>query len=311
MSTSNEQIPMLVLLEAIASCPFLVKAAIAEARGDATATCASATDLEEIEAALSVLKVPGWRDGETEGRPPFVRRNLLLLHAHMYKERLNALSLSEATLKASSEVIIKARRLSDMVFSYSMQCGWVKAVLALTELQACLVNGLWDHADDECRMSMKQKLSAVGLKMPKIGVRCQATDVGPGEKVTVNVTVTRSHAHSGSEMAEYRKWQQDEAAQQQQVERQLAEAGGADITDAPGTGAGEVGPTEEETTEGWWLVVESIRALPGLQKAGIEQAELAHNSLAGAPTPLLPPSPTENAPRRCPSTRRRPPASTR
>ena len=82
MSTSNEEIPHLFLLEALASSPYLIKVALAEARDPAAASAAQ-NDLAEVEAALSVLKVGGWREGEAAGRPPFVRRNLLLLHAQV------------------------------------------------------------------------------------------------------------------------------------------------------------------------------------------------------------------------------------
>ena len=61
MDKSSDELPLLFLLEALASCPYLIKAAISEARG---APGASASDLAEIEAALSLLKVPGWREGE-------------------------------------------------------------------------------------------------------------------------------------------------------------------------------------------------------------------------------------------------------
>jgi hypothetical protein len=279
MSTTNEQMPSLVLLEAIASCPFLIKAALAEARGEPGA---SESDLGEIEAALGLLKVPGWREGETAGRPPFVRRNLLLLHAHMHREQLNALSLGDPTRQASSDVVSKARRLLDMIFSYSLQCGWVKAALAITELQALLVNGLWDHSDDDCLTSMKHKLSLVGLKMPKLSLRCVAPDVGPGEKVRLKVTVSRSHVHSAAEMEAYKQLQRDEAAQQQQVKKQLEEAGGGE--ELPDVAEAE---EEAEAKEGWWLMVESIRGLP-LGKTGLEAANLSHNSLAGKPLGLAP-----------------------
>ena len=278
MATTNEQMPSLIILEAISSCPFLIKAALAEARGEPGA---SESDLSEIEAALGLLKVPGWREAEAEGRPPFVRRNLLLLHAHLHRERLGALSLSELTRQASNDVVAKARRLLDMIFSYSLQCGWVKATLTITELQALLVNGLWDHEDDECITSMKHKLTTVGLKMPKIGLRCVASDVGPGEKVRLKVTVSRSHAHSPTEMEAYRQLQRDEAAQQQQVKAQLAEAGGEDLPDI-------TAEEEAEAKEGWWLMVESIRALPIAKVQGIEQSNISHNNLAGKPLGLAP-----------------------
>jgi hypothetical protein len=57
MSRSNEEMPHAELLEALATCPYLVKAAIAEARGGDEAKGASAADLAEIETALSLLRV--------------------------------------------------------------------------------------------------------------------------------------------------------------------------------------------------------------------------------------------------------------
>jgi len=282
MATSSDQIPQLLLLEALAGCPFLVKVAIAEARNESSEAGASASDLAEIEAALSVLRVEGWRDGEASGRPPFVRRNLLLLHAHMYNERLNALKLSDATKRASREVVLKCKRLLDMVFSYTLQCAWIKALLAITELQGCLTNGLWGHTDDECLMSMKQKLTSVGLKMPKINIQCKAADVAPGEKVSLTVTLTRSHCHSAAEMEAYSALQKSEDLKQQQVEKELAAAGGAtDVSDA--TSAEEAG----DAREGWWLVVESIRGHNGVA-AMLEGSEVTHNQLAGSPTTLSP-----------------------
>lgn len=281
MVQSTEQLPQLLLLEALSSCPFLVKAAVAEARSESGDAGASASDLAEIEAALSLLKVEGWREGEASGRPPFVRRNLLLLHAHLHGERLNALALSDSTRRASKELVYKSKRLLDMVFSYSVQCGWIKALLAITELQSCLTNGLWGHTDDECLMSMKHKLTAVGLKLPKIAIRCQASDVAPGEKVTLQVALSRSHAHSAAEMEAYRKLQRDEAAQQQQVQQQLAEAGGADVTDP------SLVEEEVEAKEGWFLMVESIRGHNGAA-AQLAHEKLAHNQLAGAISSLQP-----------------------
>ena len=43
---------------------------------------------------------------------------------------------------------------------------------------------------------MKAKLAAVGLKLPKISVAGHCSDVAPGERVKLVVTLTRMHAHS-------------------------------------------------------------------------------------------------------------------
>ena len=282
MAASTEQVPQLVLLEALSSCPFLVKAAVAEAKGEVAG--ATEADLREIEAALAVLRVPGWREGDAANRPPFVRRNLLLLHAHMHRERLNALSLDESTKLAVLDLVSKARRLLDMTFGYCVSVTWVKAALAITELQALLVNNLWDHEDDDCHEAMKQKLSQAGLKMPKLGLRCVASDVQSGQKVKLKVTVTRSHAHSATEMQAYREMLRDESARQQQVEKQLAEAGGGELPD--------VSAEDDQTMnahEAWWLMVEGVRNDGrGLPKTGIAAANVSHNYLACKPLGLTP-----------------------
>ena len=94
MEGSSEPMPYLVLLEAVASTPYLVKLALAEAREKAAV--ADRADLDAIESELARLKVPGWRasDPEREGRPPFVRRNLLLVYFHMYASAIRARSSS-------------------------------------------------------------------------------------------------------------------------------------------------------------------------------------------------------------------------
>ena len=165
MSTSSEEIPHAYILEALAASPYLIKAALAEAR-EPEAASAAQQDLDEIEAALSLLKVIGMREGEqAASRPPFVRRNLLLLHAHLHRERLRALAIAETTSQACIETVEKARRLLDMLLAYCLQVGWVRATLSITELQGLVINGLWDPRDDECRSHMKLKLGAVGLKV--------------------------------------------------------------------------------------------------------------------------------------------------
>ena len=87
MATSNDDVPIALLLDGLASSPYLIKAALAEARDEARASTAEA-DLAEIETALSLLKVAGVRPADELARPPFVRRNLLLLHAHMRRREL-------------------------------------------------------------------------------------------------------------------------------------------------------------------------------------------------------------------------------
>jgi len=218
MQTSSDDIPHSQLLEWLAATPYLVKAALTEAR-DASASAAVAADLNEVEAALQLLRVPGWREGEATAttRPPYVRRNLLLLLLYLHRERLRAIPIAESTVAKSHEVVAKSRRLLDVFFAFSMQSGWTKAVLATTELQALLVNGLWDHADDDCHSLMKQKLHAVGLKMPRISVRATCKDVTPGEKVVLKVEVARAHAFSKAEAEAYSVAQKAEQAEEARV----------------------------------------------------------------------------------------------
>ena len=120
METSSEEMPRAYLLESLAAAPYLIKVALGEARDEAAAKAAQA-DLREIEAALSLLRVAGWRSGEPPSRPPFVRRNLLLLHAHLHRERLRALDLASSTCYAIAETVDKARRLLDMALAYCLK----------------------------------------------------------------------------------------------------------------------------------------------------------------------------------------------
>ena len=135
MEGSSEPMPYLVLLEAVASTPYLVKLALAEAREKAAV--ADRADLDAIESELARLKVPGWRasDPEREGRPPFVRRNLLLVYFHMYASAIRALELDNGTKRACGEIMGKVARLLDMLFQYSLKNRWIKAALTITELQ--------------------------------------------------------------------------------------------------------------------------------------------------------------------------------
>lgn len=267
MSESSEEPSRLLLLEALAASPYLVKAALAEAR-DSAVPAGAQGDLAEVEAALGLLKVDGWREGDATSRPPVVRRNLLLLHQHMHQQRLKGLTLHPSTWEASASVVDKARRLLDILFGYALQCRWVKAVLAITSLQALLVTGLWDPEDDDCRDLHKAKLAFYGLKQPKLSIRADARDVGPGETVTIKVVVSRTHAHSEAELAEYNSKLAAEGALQQQQ-------GGAD--DADGVDAAP--SASAEANEGWFLLAEAVRtkgtrALP----AG---SEVVHNQLVG------------------------------
>lgn len=194
MANSSEALPQQLLLEALASTPYLVKLALAEARAEASK--AEPPDLAAIEAECVRLKVEGWRGAEAEGRPPFVRRNLLLLHYQMHQSRMLGVHLQPSSSKALAELVLKARRphpgpcpprppppppvparcrpsplsagaawprsqvrrLLDVLFKYALHNKWVKAALAITDLQCLLVNGLWDSKDDECRELMQSKV---------------------------------------------------------------------------------------------------------------------------------------------------------
>jgi len=266
MQTSGDDLPQQLLEDALATTPYMVKTALAEARGETASAVSS--DLAEIETALTLLKVAGWGADETASRPPFVRRNLLLLHSHLHRDRLKALVLSEPTKRAAEEVVAKSQKLLDVLFAYSVQLQWVKATLAITTLQALLVNGLWDHGDDECRTVMKSRLAAVGLKTPKLSLRCTAADVMAGENVVIKVCVTRTHAYSAAEIAQYK------AASVAEAEANAAAAGEQQA-------AAEGG----EAQEGWWLLVESLRQAPNLGKAGMmDEREIFHNVLVARQT---------------------------
>jgi len=300
MATSCDDIPHVYLLEALAASPYLIKAAVAEARESAASSTVQ-DDLAEVEAALSVLKVVGWRDGETASRPPFVRRNLLLLHAHLHREQLRALALGETTSVALAETVDKARRLLDMLLAYCLQVGWVRATLCITELQGLVTNGLWDPTDDECRSHMRTKLGAVGLKLPKISIAGHMSDVAPGERVKLTVTLTRMHAHSPAEMAQFLAATEQELGREQQSEQQHAESAAAlaaqpaapppAVEMAPGDDAAETrnaslaaafgGEAAALGKEGWWLVVESLRGpLMSGHRQGAKE-EVAHNLMVG------------------------------
>ena len=268
MLGSSDDLPLLLLEEGIASTPYMVKAALSEARSETAATVAA--DLAEIETALALLKVHGWAAAETAGRPPIVRRNLLLLHSHLHRERLKALVLSEATKMATAEVVEKGGRLLDGLLSYSIQLQWVKATLAITALQALLTNGLWDHADDECRAIMRTRLSAVGLKLPKLSLRCTAADVFAGETVTVKVSAQRLHVFTAAELERYNATASGVPAEEGVPHQSDSAQGDAVVRVA-------------DAHEGWWLLVESVRSAL-IKDAQLIDREVHHNVLVGRQT---------------------------
>ena len=269
MQGSSDDVPLPLLEEALASTPYLVKAALAEARSETAAGVAA--DLAEIETALMLLKVPAWGGGES--RPPVARRNLLLLHSHLHRDRLQALVLSEPTKHAAVEVVDKSRRLLDVLLSYSVQLQWVKATLSITALQALLVNGLWDPAEDECKSVMKSRLAAVGLRPPRLTLRCTAPDVMAGENVVIKVCVTRAHSFTPAELEAYRA-----------ASASAANADAVDGSDAVDGATGEVVRVADDL-EGWWLFVESMRQMPNLGKAAMmSEREVHHNVLVARQT---------------------------
>ena len=266
MEGSSEPMPYLVLLEAVASTPYLVKLALAEAREKAAV--ADRADLDAIESELARLKVPGWRasDPEREGRPPFVRRNLLLVYFHMYASAIRALELDNGTKRACGEIMGKVARLLDMLFQYSLKNRWIKAALTITELQGLITNGLWSHTEDECRELMKQRLSAAGLKVPKLFLTVAARDVLPGETVSIKVEVSRLHVYTDDELDELKRLHITELpaaeAEAPAAEEAAAEGGG-------GGGKGDKKEEEQQPQEGWWVIGESIRkSLTATQSAG-------------------------------------------
>jgi len=256
MNTSVESIPQIVMLSAVASTPYLVKLAVAEAT--AQTAKAEPVDLSSIEQGLTSLKVEGWTaDEEMAGRPPFVRRNLLLLYHQMYAPKLSDVTVQPSTQAAAAEVVSKSRRLLDMLFKYALQNRWVKAALAVTEVQALLSNGLWDMKDDECIEIMREKMSHEGLKMPKLKLNVMAHDALPGEKVSIKVEAIRYHAYTEAELEALKA---REAADGEQE-----------------------GQPAAEPLEGWWVIGEALRKKPATKETGVDAlpSEPAHNSLVG------------------------------
>lgn len=180
MKQSVDEIPVSYILEAAVSTPYLAKLAVGDARG--TVAQADEAELAAIEAQCLRLKVPGWREGEAEGRPPFVRRNLLLVAHQMNQARMSELTLSEKTKQAQDELTTKLIRMLEMLFKYCLHNRWVKAALAVTECQALVANGLWDAKEDDCRELMRDRMAANGLKLAKLSMTCSANDCRPGGK---------------------------------------------------------------------------------------------------------------------------------
>ena len=269
MHTSSAAIPQLTLLSALASTPYLVRLALAEAQE--TAPKADKGDLVAIEGALMKLKVAGFTDeAEVASRVPFIRRNLLLLYCQLYQQggKLEGVSLGESTVLALGDIVVKARRLLDMLFQYALGQRWVKATLAITELQTLLVNGLWDAQEDECRELMSTRMASNGLKLPKLKLSAMVEDVRAGEQVVIKFEVVRAHVYSEEEAARL-------------VERDVAPEG-------------EQAP--QEPIEGWWVIGEAIRSKGASLKVGGDEAltDVTHNSLvarqpisAGLRTPTM------------------------
>ena len=126
---------------------------------------------------------------------------------------------------------------------------------------------------------MKTKLAAVGLKLPKISLAGHCSDVAPGERVKLTVTLTRLHAHSPAEMAALAAEVEsageitDNSSSQPEAPAQAP----ASQDEVPSFGGAEEGSAGDDLSgnrslaeafggeaaalgkEGWWLVVESVR----------------------------------------------------
>ena len=105
MKESSEALPRHVLLAAVASTPYLVKLAIAEAQDSASK--ADPSDLSSIEAELGQMQVGGWSKEDQQGRPPYVRRNLLLLYFQLYRLKMPDVKPQPSTRLALRETLEK------------------------------------------------------------------------------------------------------------------------------------------------------------------------------------------------------------
>jgi hypothetical protein len=134
MRETNEAFPHLYIFEAVVSAPYLVKLALAEAR-EAVAK-AEPADLAAIEAECVRLKLPGWRDAEAEGRPPFVRRNLLLITFQLNMTRMQSVQLQKSTELALAELGAKVSRRLDAA-KHAARCV---AMGSLTGSRGCIAH---------------------------------------------------------------------------------------------------------------------------------------------------------------------------
>lgn len=263
MKESAEALPRHVLLDAVASAPYLVKLALAEAQGSTSK--AEPADLAAIEGGLEKLQVDGWSQPQQQGRPPFVRRNMLLLYFYMFRLKLDV-QLQQSTQDALREILNKASRLLDMLFQWSLSNRWVKPALAITETQALLLNGLWDPKDDACREEMEKRMQREGLKLPKLRVHATANDALPGETVQVKVEVLRCHAYSDTDMLAV-----DEA-----------DATGAEAEKPPPSDGEQQEQQPNDAQEGWWVIGEALHK-KGITVGGqqVVSDQVTHNSLVG------------------------------
>uniref|UniRef100_A0A6U5NPC3 Uncharacterized protein n=1 Tax=Calcidiscus leptoporus TaxID=127549 RepID=A0A6U5NPC3_9EUKA len=289
MDKSTEQTPLPVLLEALAAAPYLVKDALAEAQ-QVDAPKVGAEELERMEAALEALGADCFAAPPSPKRPPIVRRNLLLLSLHLNRKRMVEVELTEVALKASSHVVALAKRLLDMLFAYAMQRAWIKVVLAVTELQALIANGLWAF-DDECKQRNKAQVAFYGLKPPKLSVRAKVNDAFPGETATLEVSVARAHVHSADDMVAYKKMRAAEEAEVAK-EAEAAEAVAVTKTAEEAEAATEAEATEAaaEATEAAGMkeaaevaeAVEVTEAAVAVAEEVTEAAEAAEAAVANA-----------------------------
>mmetsp|Transcript_13713 Transcript_13713/g.41750 ORF Transcript_13713/g.41750 Transcript_13713/m.41750 type:complete len:453 (-) Transcript_13713:746-2104(-) len=266
-------IPNSYVLAALASSPYLVKLAVADAKASEIDAKALNVDLDAIEARLCSLDVEGFRASDDTTRPPFVRRTLLLLLAHLYSKRMgDELKVSETTVRAQKAVVARTTKLAEMLYRYSLHNRWVKAALTTSELLALLTNGLWDVSDPDCKAVQAARMTEVGLKMPKLKMAVSATDARPGQKVTVKAEVYRLHVYDEKQAAEIAA---DSEAASAAMEKAAAERA------AKGQPSGAT--PLSEPTEGWWLIGEAVRG-DGLALGGtpIHMDEgTKHNALVG------------------------------
>ena len=114
----------------------------------------------------------------------------------------------------------------------------------------------------------------VGLKLPKLSLRCTAADVFAGETVTVKVSAQRLHVYTAAELERYNATASGAAS------GVPAEEGAP----PPGDSAkGDAVVRVPDAHEGWWLLVGSVRSAL-IKDAQLRDREVHHNVLVGRQT---------------------------